>query len=230
MTISRDVAALSPAVRPTGRFVFGLWGSEANPRFTSKIVPEMTRGLTLARRLDAAIYAIGDDAAAALRKARAGARVRSLPVTAEPFWLAKLRIIEHALQTERAVVWLDWDATQLRPLPADFWGRLQARAPLQTRIRQYHRRKCLWRRSHQRSLCGGAFIYCRDRRLILRTIDAMREQQLRGWDDEIAMAHTIDQLYGGWQGLEHYHAHHDPPWYTIRGEIFPAPEAVFTAR
>lgn len=221
---SRAPLGAQPADVNPGRFVFGLWGDPGNPRFVGKIVPEFHRGAALAESLGALVYCTP----ATHRIVRNRFPTATLiPSESGSLWSQKLAILDHALQQADSVVWLDWDARQLAPLPDSFWRGMHARGPLQTKIRQYKRIKCPWRFTHKRTLCGGAFIYCRSRRLILRARRAMRWHP---WDDEIAMAWVIDQHSGGWRGMRYYHQHYDPLWYTIRGEIFRPRRAIFTAR
>ncbi len=53
-------------------------------------------------------------------------------------------------------VFLDLDIGLDRPLPADFWQRLEAGREIQTGLRTYHRRMCPWRRDGQRTVCWPA--------------------------------------------------------------------------
>lgn len=234
----------------TASFITGMWGS-ADPdwwvdraaagqeqrlaeRWKTKTLADANRATELMRSLDAAAYVYDDMEEPVLP----GVQQVSMPAEAAGgHWRRKLLAIAAALEQFDAVVWLDLDAKQLRELPLYFWEQMHQLAPIQARIRQYKRRKCHhWRSQHQRTLCSAAFVYCRDRDIIRRAIDWM--DRLSDWmppevaiclTEEHALSHEIDLMQGGWQGQEAYHAQFDPPWYTIRGEIFPCECPVFTA-
>lgn len=205
-------------------------------------------GSALAQKLDSLIYAFDEPSYEVLAKAGLSAKPyfdydRSLCASRSLQFRRKLLAIRDALDTYRHVVWCDFDLIELAPFPADFWDVLKAGAPLQAKIRQYMRRKCHWRASQPRVLQGGAFVYCRSIPLIQRTLDVMATpiDELaprfyprgtgRTWDDEMAIAWTVDEYNGGWIGQEAYRERgFDPVAYTIRGEIFRDERAVFTAR
>lgn len=233
------------------RFITGFWGSsdpgywkgrtlagreqELADRWQTKTLPEAIASLPLMRELNAMVYAIGEEANEQLSSRCSTVKFEQRPGA---HWRNKLDCIAHALQTYDEVVWIDLDASLLAPLPYDFWEALRTRAPIQARIRQYHRRKCHhWRSENPRTLCSAAFIYCRDASIIEKAIEWLED--LESWlkpqdaiclTEEHAIAWVIDQLQDGWKGHAAYHAEYDPPWYTIGSEIFPCETPIFTAR
>jgi len=122
------------------------------------------------------------------------------------FWRHKLDCIQRALDNHDEVVWLDWDVRQLRPLD-DFWSTLREGPPIQAALRAYKRPQCGWRARGQRTFVPhGAFIYCRSLVVICRVIDLhIREHPT--CTDEIAIAHAIDELLGGWTVPDKYRDH-----------------------
>lgn len=253
---ARTQKTTSPFPREHGcRIVQGIWrpdGDKDLQRYETKIVPNVEQpmgrahhngrltglsGAPLSKELDSLVYAFDTQSESLLwgmglsplayfrhdkrRCDSSGGQFRR-----------KLLALRHALDHYEHVVWMDFDCIKLvSEYPEDFWDTLKAGAPIQAKIRQYHRRKCHWRHDQKRVLQGGAFIYCRSIPLIERCLEVMIEKPVQCHDDEIAIAHTIDEMNGGWVGLDKYReSGWDPPHYTIRGEIWPCERPVFTAR
>lgn len=233
-------------------FITGFWGS-SDPawwrgrmpehriephirRWLNKTVPEAQRSCELMLKLGTRVYAYGKEAAEA---------VAPLPVTMMStaefggHWRLKLDIIRKALDDFDAVTWVDMDIRMLvDELPSDFWERMHDKGPCQALITQWHRRKChYWRsdKENPRSMPSGAYIYCRSTSIIDTAIQWLEDQKrvrphdAPFLDDQQAIAFAIDELNGGWKGLDYYNEHHNPPWYTLRTEIFPCETPIFTA-
>lgn len=118
-------------------------------------------------------------------------------------WRHKLESFRLALQQYEHVIWLDWDVHQIRPLPTDFWSTLAKGQPIQAVLRQYRRPQCPWRLLGKRIVVHGAFVYCRSLLLIERTID-VHAQHFSYYTDETAISFVIDELLGGWPGINEY--------------------------
>lgn len=118
-------------------------------------------------------------------------------------WRHKTEIMRIAMQAYGEIVWLDWDAKLTKPLPEDFWQRMRRGRPIQMSLIQYHIRTCVWRgRRDTRAVPEGAFIYCRDRRII-DDVNALYVKHPT-WVDQTIFAKIMDEMAGGWPGVEAY--------------------------
>lgn len=204
-------------------------------------------GAALAKELKSIVYAFDEASYDVLVKADLSPVQffdydRSLCASKSQQFRRKLLAIRDALHNYQHVLWMDIDCIKLGPFPADFWDRLKDGAPIQAKIRQYHRRKAHWRHGQARILQGGAFIYCRSLPIIERALDVMATPVYdlaprfypsgtgRAFDDEMAIAWVIDEMNGGWMGQDAYRKGWDVPHYTIRGEVWKVERPVFTAR
>lgn len=132
-------------------------------------------------------------------------------------WRHKLECLKTALKTFDAVIWLDWDCHQTKPLPDDFWERLADGPEFQASLRRYRRAQCLWRRRSDRYfLVHGAFLYCRSLPFIERVIHIC-EERFPTVNEEIPLSWEADQLTGGWKGVDHWkQAGFEPQCYDQR--------------
>lgn len=207
----------------------GLWDPPPHleERWRVKTSVEAARAAHgLVEELGIVVYGAGERSLALLRDL--GLEPIEIPHPGD-LWSSKHRMLRAALEEFHSAVWLDLDARLIAPLPEDFWPVLDAGPVIQTKLRQYANRKCLWRAEDQRKLCGGAWIYYRHPCLLDRAGEVIAGKP--GWDDEQALAYSIDEWLGGWPGWREYVARgFDGPFYTIRGEIVPSPRPTFTAR
>lgn len=134
-------------------------------------------------------------------------------------WRHKLEAIRMALDHHPAIVWLDWDTHQVANLPPDFWQRLAAGQPFQGSLRQYKRKQCLWRpeKDNPRLVPHGAWIYCREQRLVERAIE-LHAERVPTFTDETAWAAVLDELLGGWKGRDEYHRRGFEPYCYLQGQ------------
>lgn len=206
----------------------GLWDPPAHldERWKIKTMLEACRAAQgLIPELDIRVYGAGQRSCEALSDL--GLQFTEIPHPGD-LWSSKHRMLRAVLDDVDSAVWLDLDARMFGPLPDDFWPVLDSGPQIQTKLRQYKNRKCHWRSADQRKLPGGAWIYTRSRSLLERATEVIAEKQ--GWTDEIALAYAIDEWLGGWVGPDEWVARgFDGPFYTIRGEIAPAPRPLFTA-
>lgn len=239
------------------RIIQGIWNP--SERLHAKIIDNITRpygnarhrdgdkqgvvitgpsGAVLAKELQSLIFAFDESSETRLRNLGLGGQTllfsnhdKARCDTEGGQFRRKLLAIREGLRYYEHVVWMDFDCIKLAEIPEDFWDVLRAGAPLQAKIRQYHRRKCHWRDGQKRILQGGAFVYSRSVPLIERCLDAMVERPEQCSDDEMAIAWVIDEMAGGWVGSDKYlKMGFDPQHYTIRGEIHRCESPIFTAR
>lgn len=113
----------------------------------------------------------------------------------------KIEILKYAMEEFDEIVYMDWDVSQHRPLPNDFWEKLQKREKIQACLQQYHRRKCHWRKKDLRKVPNGGFLYLRDKSL--PDLAANWWEKLGKQDnDEPSWAKIIDEMMGGWKGVQ----------------------------
>jgi len=126
-------------------------------------------------------------------------------------WRLKLLCICHAVRNYGEVVWLDWAEGIDGTLPDDFWDRMREGATLQASLTRYKQAKVVWRdrRMEKRVLPRGAFIYCRDQEVADRLVTL--SMNIPHLSDEHVIALTIDEIHGGWLGVDEYKkAGHEP--------------------
>ena len=137
----------------------------------------------------------------------------------------KLEVLYQGLQEFDEIVFLDWDCTECRPLPLDFWDKLAQKEPIQAVLRQYHKKKAPWRKIDQRKIPETSFVYIRNKE-IGAELNALWEKMGRPWSEEVVMAKYIDNRSGGWHGLEYYWEHYNPFFATWGKSKVPPPEAL----
>jgi hypothetical protein len=114
-------------------------------------------------------------------------------------WRHKLEIIHTALQERKAVVWLDWDCWQIKKLPRVFWKWMHQGQPLQCSMLKFMKPKVPGREGAAACYSPhGAFIYCRDIKIIDELLAL--SQQHPTYYDETLIALWIEQHWGRpWQ-------------------------------
>jgi len=127
----------------------------------------------------------------------------------------KLEVFDKALEDFDEIVFLDWDTLPVKPLPENFWDKMQEKASFQSPLIQYRRRKALWRgRIDSRKLSSASFVYLRDKSITEGFIEKW-EKMGRPWSEEIVMSRYMDESNGGWKGLEYYWDNHEPHWFAL---------------
>lgn len=117
----------------------------------------------------------------------------------------KMELIKYAMESDGydEITYLDWDCVPQKKLPENYWEEMSKRAPIQACLQQYRRRKCLWRLDGDvRKVPNGGFVYIRDKILPSKAIeiwDTMKQD-----NDEPAWAKLIDDLMGGWKGMDEF--------------------------
>lgn len=150
----------------------------------------------------------------------------------------KLEVIKRAMDDYDAIVYLDWDCILTKPLPDNIWDILGKGATLQANLFLYRTKKCLWRDVDLRKTCNGGFIYIADKKIpnhIIRNweeLSAWAKQQqekrrARGlelrlreksfmFDDEPSISKYVDDVCGGWPGVEAYWDRFEPKVCKLR--------------
>lgn len=130
------------------------------------------------------------------------------------FWKHKLDILKYAMEIDKydEIVYLDWDCVPIKPMDEKFWELLSKKREIQTNLQWYRCIKCPWRGEVDvRKVSNGGFLYIRDNGIPQKLIDTWQnmEASLKFWD-EIAISKFIDDLMGGWQGIERYRVDFEP--------------------
>lgn len=139
----------------------------------------------------------------------------------------KLEVLHQGMQEFDEIIFLDWDCTECRPLPDNFWDRLGEKAEIQAVLRQYRRRKAHWRNNNQcpRSIPEASFVYINDKQTT-QNLNDLWEEMNRPWSEELVIARYIDNLSGGWKNLEHYWENYEPFFSTYGNCKKPSKSAV----
>jgi hypothetical protein len=137
----------------------------------------------------------------------------------------KLEVLHQGMQEFDEIVFLDWDCTEAKPLPDDFWEKLRAKAKIQAVLRMYRRRKIFWRGTDHRKMPEASFVYINEKS-VTSELNELWETMGRPWSEEIVIAKYMDNLSGGWQGLEHYYENYEPFFATWGSCKIPSPQAL----
>jgi len=122
----------------------------------------------------------------------------------------KLEIIKYAMEVDKydEILFLDWDCRPFRNVPGDMWEIFHKKSIMQANLQQYNRRKCFWRSSDQRKLPNAGFLYIGDKSLPDKIIKAWEESP--GNSAEPPIAKVMDDMSGGWKGMDYYWEHFEP--------------------
>jgi len=129
------------------------------------------------------------------------------------FYQHKILAISHAMESMGydEVVYLDFDCHPVAPVTDDIWKELGTKSDLQSCLIGYKSHRCPWRGRVEGSRClpNGGFVYLRGKDMASRLRTAY-DASGKPSNDEIALAWLLDDMDGGWKGLEHYCEIHEP--------------------
>lgn len=127
----------------------------------------------------------------------------------------KLEVFYRAMEDFDEIVFLDWDNIPIKPIPENFWDVLSKKDPIQANLCQYRRRKAVWRgQVDSRKLPNAAFVYIREKD-IAKDMLQVWEDLKRPWSEELVIGKYIDNINGGWKGLDYYWEHYEPHWFSM---------------
>ena len=198
------------------KFIRGLWGIYDN---SNKILQRRYRmDQDIQRILDNKFntefmtYVMGKENQRMLKEKG----IESILIWDEPFkfdlvkhqYRHKLEIINHAMHNDNIeeLIFLDWDCVPQKNVPDDFWGQMNKREKIQACLQSYRRRKCHWRQTDLRKVPNGGFVYLRDKDLATDSIEWW-DKLGRQDNDEPSWAKMIDEMCGGWPGIDYYWEH-----------------------
>ena len=117
----------------------------------------------------------------------------------------KLEVFRYAMEDDGIdeMVFLDWDVVPTKRLPCDFWERSREKSTIQACLQQYRRPKCPWRVNGDiRKVANGGFVYMADKSMPSRIIKNWND--IKGNSMEPPVSKLIDEMSGGWKGIDHY--------------------------
>jgi len=117
----------------------------------------------------------------------------------------KLEAIRYAMEVDGydEMIHLDWDCYPVKKLPSNFWDVMGKREAFQSCLFRFKRMKCPWRSIDRTVVPNGGFVYMRDKSYPSKVIKIW-EEKLKGPSAEPPMAMFVDDLMGGWKGLDAY--------------------------
>jgi len=126
----------------------------------------------------------------------------------------KLEVFKQAMQDFDEIVFLDWDTIPIKPLPKKFWKTLGKKSSFQAVMRIYNRKKLAWRKKDKRKIPCASFVYCRDE-AVADELCKLWEEMGRPWSEEKVMAKYMDNVMGGWKGLNVYWDLFEPDFFYL---------------
>lgn len=134
----------------------------------------------------------------------------------------KLEVLKEAMTDFDEIVFLDWDQLPIKKLPVNFWERLKAKSNIQAILRLYCRVKASWREIDRRKIPCGSFIYIGDKSIPSELINVWGNELNKCWSEEIVIAKYMDNISGGWKGMDYYWEHFEPDFFVLlQGKVFP---------
>ncbi|MFA5314301.1 MAG: hypothetical protein WC375_13455 [Methanomassiliicoccales archaeon] len=134
----------------------------------------------------------------------------------------KLEVLKAAMEEFDEIMFLDWDQLPIKPLPPTFWETLKKKSDIQAVLRIYHRTKVSWRNTDRRKIPCGSFLYIGNKSIPSELINIWENQLNKCWSEEVVIAKYIDNLSGGWKGLDYYWDHFEPDFFVLlQGQVFP---------
>ena len=114
------------------------------------------------------------------------------------------------------VVFLDWDTYLTKPLPVDFWERMNKKEIFQAVLGKYKTARIHYRTDLKSNhlIPLGAFVYMRDKSIPEKL--TKYNVGSNAWSCEPAYAQLTDELSGGWQGIQKYWELFEPEFYATK--------------
>jgi len=162
-----------------------------------------------------------------------------------PFsFMNKIHGFKYAMEDYDEVVFLDWDTSQVRGLPTDFWEVLGKKEVVQAPLVMYPTKKAIlpWRRFRpdkaNRIVSNSSFLYMRDKSIPCKLLKMKEDLDLnkniytygklkdyninatKQWNDEVYLSRYMDDICGGWDGVWKYFYLFEPKWSKARWSCF----------
>jgi len=117
----------------------------------------------------------------------------------------KLEAIRYAMEEDGCdeMIHLDWDCYPIKRIPPNFWDIMGKKEDFQANLFKFKHLKCPWRTIDRTTVPNGGFVYMRNKEYPARIIKIW-EEKLKGNSAEPPMAMFVDELMGGWKGIDAY--------------------------
>jgi hypothetical protein len=125
----------------------------------------------------------------------------------------KLVLLQYALNLyKEPILYLDNDCVAKRPI-INLNNEFKPKSLVSGNLMVYNQLKCYWRTEAKRTIINGGFLYIENISVINGIIEQWHEIQKSEHpdpNDEIAIQKYLDNLHGGWIGLEKYKELYEP--------------------
>jgi hypothetical protein len=126
----------------------------------------------------------------------------------------KIEIWKAGLQENDEIVFLDWDCVPCAPIPSDLWNVLGESGNIKTTIYMYRLKRLHTRKGDERKLSSSTFVYIKGKEIVDGIIQTW-ERIGRPWQEEVALSQYIDDMNGGWKGIEDYRIKFEQPYHIL---------------
>lgn len=121
------------------------------------------------------------------------------------YYRHKLEAIKHAMMEYDEILFLDWDSFPVREIDDNIWEILGSRGDIQLSLSKYSHARLNHRNGRENKYCpSGSFIYLKDKKIIDKLIEDMRQNKMEVWSEEPSLARITYEIMGGWD-LNKFH-------------------------
>jgi hypothetical protein len=125
----------------------------------------------------------------------------------------KMEIWKAGTEEFDAITFLDFDCVPLKPIPSNYLDIMNEGDEIQTPIFQYRLKRVNRPPSDFRKVSTASFVYIRGKEHACN-MNKLWEETGKPFKEEYTLTLYIDNLDGGWKGIENYRKH-DPVFYTM---------------
>ena len=126
----------------------------------------------------------------------------------------KIEAFKRGIEEFDEIVFLDWDCQAIKPLPENFWNTLREKEKIQAILRMYKRKKVSWRKEDRRKIPCASFVYINDKD-VGQDLVSLWEKMNKPWSEEIVMMKYMEEINGGWKGIEDYWEKFEPNFFVL---------------
>lgn len=127
----------------------------------------------------------------------------------------KIEAWKYGMNDFDEIVFLDWDCVPVSNIPEDFWEELRKKQKIQAILRRYVNKKVFYRpEPYNRMTSCASFVYMKDKK-VPEEIIKLWEEMGCPWSEEVVLSKYIDDLSGGWKGIEYYWENFEPNFFNL---------------
>jgi hypothetical protein len=126
----------------------------------------------------------------------------------------KIDIWRAGLEDFDEIVFLDWDCVPLAPIPDNFWEDMSLGRPIKSPLHMYKNKRAYTRIDHERKVSAATFVYMRGKKMAQGVIEAW-EYFNCPFFEELALSKYIDDINGGWKGVDDYKIKFEPGYQVL---------------